>query len=238
VTTSLERTIAVQVSQVFGERVVALLYYGSRAFGSRSVSSASDYDLTLVLDTHRPSDLIELAEVTQPHPSLDLSVHFLDELEHWGWHRFQEGDQGPFALGYLGASITLLGTNIFADAFDGVAADEFRRSLRRKVHEYFWRLDHWLLIREHDRSFRLDYRKYLARIAQDLYLVADEMTFSDINRLGTDRFLESVGARSDVLSTATKTALGALSDGPLTIDALVHARLQLAADFRRLCADA
>ena len=195
-----------ELSKHFGSRIQSLLFYGSNAFNGRDVSELSDYDFCLVLDTRDHRDLEQIAQITEHFKGIDLSIHYVDELEDFGWNRFQHGGHGAFFLLHLASAKTLLGSNIFARKISVPDDEEIQESLRRQVVEYFWRLDHWVL-EGHDVEFlKRQFKKYLVRIAQDLLVMKNDISFGEINTLDSYDFVLNHIIDKPFLSAETRMA--------------------------------
>lgn len=228
------RNISRDISDVFESRIISFLYYGSHAFSGKTRSRFSDYDFCLVLDKHIPTDLSELKKITGRYKGIDLTVHYLNDLEEIGWNSFQHGNHGTFFLLHLAASKTLLGINIFERKIAVLDKADIKDSLRRQIIEYFWRLDHWYLSETENQKLNLRYKKYLIRIAQDIMVSRGDISFSEINRLSDMEFINSHLGDKNYFSTKTKKQFHKISTSEPSLIRYIQLRESLYRDFRKI----
>jgi hypothetical protein len=179
----MEDLIVQSIKSSFGNRVVCLLYYGSNAFPEKKKSLLSDYDFCLVLDKSKSKDLEKLKEITSSYRGIDLTLHYLNDLEDRGWTNFQHGSHGAFFLLHLASARTLIGENIFARKTAFLDKRIVRDSIEHQITEYFWRLTHWYLLEMDENKLCDLYEKYLIRIAQDMLAARGDISFDEINTM-------------------------------------------------------
>lgn len=223
-----------EIRKTFGKRVVSLLYYGSNAFASKQRSEFSDFDFCLVLDRRHPKDLLRIKRLTTKSNGIDLTLHYLDDLEAIGWNRFQHGNHGTFFLLHLASAKTILGVNIFARKIPVLENADIKESLVRQIIEYFWRLDHWYFEGNDAKETVRKFRKYLIRVAQDLLVSQGDISFEEINHLDSDKFITDYIANKKYLSKSTKTGFNHLRSDKATIDDCIKLKISLYEDFRSL----
>jgi hypothetical protein len=221
------------IKRTFGERVVCLLFYGSRACPDRTVRPTSDYDFCLVLDAPVPEDLHKLRRLCLEYDRTDTIFYYLSELEQRGWHNFQLGNHGVFSLLYLASAKPVIGTNIFDPKTSLVDGTKVRKSLRFQVMEYLWRLDSWILNLQSEEELIQKMQKYLLRISHDMQAMQGDLSFREINEYNNQYYLDNHIDDKDYFSETSKRLLKRLSDSP-ELSELIALKESLKEDFLAL----
>ena len=144
----------------FNDRIICLLYYGSNAY-NRDIKKTSDFDLCLVLDKRMPNDISKIRKIAQTFSKLELSLHYLADLEEDGWDNFQSDNHGVFYLYHFASAKAIIGDNIFLRKIHLVQKADVIASLKRQIIEYFWRLDNAIFILPEEELINSDmFRKY------------------------------------------------------------------------------
>lgn len=232
----MEKKVSERIATAFGKRIVCLLYYGSNAFPQKSRSKLSDYDFCLVLDRYKEKDISKLKEITKDYNGIDLTLHYVEDLDELGWNNFQHGNHGVFFLLHLASARTLLGVNVFSRKIPYINRQNVIDSLERQIIEYFWRLNHWYLSELDESKLAVRYKKYLIRIAQDILVAKGDISFSEINVINNRKLIEDFVCSQSYFSTKTKKYfLELLKERPLKPPFRVLNRLRetLYRDFRK-----
>jgi hypothetical protein len=172
--------IANYVKRYFQDRIICLLYYGSRAFGGNE-SEQSDHDFYLLLSRQASKDLSYVRSIIQRYPKVDFSVHYDCYLRRKGYARFQHGNHGTFFAHYLAISKCLIGTNVFCDILNFLSPSDVKRSLLFQIEEYFWRLNRWYLYEDRTELFIKRMKKYIMRIIVDMMLYYGDLPYECVS---------------------------------------------------------
>lgn len=213
-------------------RIVCLLFYGSSAYKNDNHTGNSDFDYCLLLKSRQPDDHILLRELCLAHPSVDLTVHYLDILESQGWSKFRHGNHGVFFLFHLASSKTVIGTNVFARKVVHLDSRAVKESLEAQIVEYFWRLDNWFFNID-SKELIIKFRKYLTRVAQDILAMKGDISYFEINGFNKSKFHEVYIVDKPYFSKRTKQLFELL---PTTgsIEVISELREKLEYDFRKI----
>ena len=156
------------------DNIECVLLFGSAVHDD----NPRDIDIFVLLRSYRSDDLPLLRETMKDFPLIDLHVQWLDDLNRQKSLRF--GNQGSYFGQILSRSRVLCGINPF-DGLNETLSDKDKEDLRRKVAEYFFRLDQ-MFIRTDSKAQDLKYlRKYLIRICLDLLLLSGELKPRDLH---------------------------------------------------------
>jgi len=165
---------------------------------------SSDIDLCLLLDTRNEEDLIVLNKLIDgKHESkVDITVHYLDEIECRGWENFHHGTHGVFFLHHLAHAMLLSGSDIFARKAHQVPTAKYTESLISQVHQYIDRIQTALV---NDNLIRIDfYRKYLTRIMIDMMLINSEISYREVNTNSAIDIMDKFINASKIFSAESK----------------------------------
>lgn len=230
----MEERLSKEISEKFRERIVCFLYYGSNAFANRTRTKLSDFDFCLVLDEYAPADLAELRSITSKYQSLDFSLHYLQYLEEMGWKSFQHGSMGQFFMLDLASARALIGTNIFERKLLLLDKSTIKDSLKRKIIEHFWRLDHWYLSGTADEHLAMQYKKHLIRIAHNILIAQEDISYAELNATSNDEFIDNYVDDKPYFSHVTKEYFKALKSDEPDFAIYLTLREAIYSDFRKL----
>lgn len=169
------------------ENIVALLFYGSRLFGS----TKSDYDLDLILKTYQPTDFhqirttIEHAKSRSDAP-IDFEVYYLDSI-HID-ENFTTGAQGCYFLYSWAYAESLLGSNQqFIDAAQKLPVESVKRDIQRKIINYFGRIQHTII--NHEKVDQKQVKKNFARAIAHINLIFGTWGYEKLYGYSTDEII-------------------------------------------------
>lgn len=224
------------LKDIFKNRIICLLYYGSNAY-NRDIKKNSDYDFCLVLDKRKSKDLGEIRKVTRDFFKIELTLHYLEDLEQDGWENFQSDNHGVFYLYHFASTKAIIGDNIFARKIHLIQTNNIIASLRRQIIEYFWRLDNNIFILPDEELEKSDiFRKYTVRIIQDLLIVEGDISFLEINQINYSDFFNKFVKDKGYIQNRTKKLLQNVinREKNLSVDDIIELREALYEDFRRI----
>lgn len=219
----------------FNNRVICLLYYGSNAY-NREIKKNSDYDFCLVLDQRKTKDLSIIRKITKKFSKVELTLHYLKDLETDGWDNFQSDNHGVFYLYHFASAKAIIGDNVFARKIHLIQTNDIIDSLRRQIIEYFWRLDNKIFTLSDEDLVKSDvFRKYPVRIAQDLLIVRGDISFSEINQINYSNFFDKFVKDKEYFQNQTKELLlMVINRDSITVEKLITLKEVLYEDFRRI----
>lgn len=198
------KEICEKFNSIFKNRIICLLYYGSHAY-DREIKETSDYDFCLVLDERQSKDNLYIRKVLNGLKKVELTLHYLKDLEEDGWDNFHSDNHGIFYMYHFASTQAIIGNNIFARKIHLLQSADVIASLRRQVIEYFWRLDNIIFTLPDNELINSDIlRKYSIRILQDLLIIKGEISFEEINRLNYTEFYNDILIKSYYISNTTK----------------------------------
>jgi hypothetical protein len=151
-----------------------------------------------------------------------------------GWKSFQHGSMGPFFMLHLASARALIGVNIFKRKLSVLDKTVVKDSLRRKIIEHFWRLDHWYLSEAVDEQLAIRYKKDLIRIACNILMVQEDISCSEINALSNEEFIDKYLDDKPYLSSETKSYFKALKNDQLDFVSYLTLREAIYRDFRKM----
>jgi hypothetical protein len=168
------------------KRIIALLFFGSRAFGF-DVHPKSDYDFLLVLDKYYPLDIFKLRKITTKKTNLEAEVTvnflYLDDINKRGKMNFQlRSVLGDFYT-YLGEAKTLLGNNIFKENPISFEEVQITKLLDFKIQEYYGRCDKLLLQNPANKVVYSQLQKYTREMIRGLLIRQKYIEIRDISKL-------------------------------------------------------
>lgn len=189
------------IESKFLDRVVSLVGYGSYFFDRPHDNS--DIDLCLLLDTRRYQDLANIRNIIANNNShIDITIHYLDEIELRGWDNFHHGTHGVFFLHHLANSIVLSGSDIFSRKSVQVPVTRYKESLVNQVYQYIDRIQVQLM---HDTLVPIDFfRKYLTRTMTDMMLLESELSYREVNTNSAVELMNNFISISAVFSDNSK----------------------------------
>ena len=227
------KKICTSFKNTFTNRIICLLYYGSHAY-NREIKPTSDFDLCLVLDTRKTKDLNKIREIIKPFSQIDLTLHYLDELEQDGWENFQSDNHGVFYLFHFATAQTIIGDNIFSKKLNLIPSTKVIASLRRQIIEYFWRLDNAIFSLSNEELIVSDiFRKYSIRILQDLLVARGEISFTEINQINYTDFYDKFIKNNTYIHDQTKHLLNAIIHKEInSVNDIIKLKELLYKDFR------
>ena len=228
----LENKLSEEISLLFGNRIVCLLYYGSNAFNKDINSDYSDYDFCLVLDKYDSKDLINLKKIISKYNRIDITLHSLFDLELIGWSNFQHGNHGEFFLLHLANSKIILGNNIFQRKLSIIDYSNIKKSIKTQIIEYFWRLDHWYFTVKNENELNIKFKKYLIRILQDILLYKGDISFFEINTINSQEFIDNWIDDKNYISIETKKSLMKINQNSYKVEYYVYLKTLIYNDFR------
>lgn len=128
--------ITENISDVFKDRVVSLIGYGSSI--NKRATTTSDLDLFLLLDRHLDGDERLCREITSNHgdANVDLSLQYNNELPR-NPAFFQDGSKGCLALAYLSSAQLLIGRNVFRAMYSALPEADLKVSIAQTVRRYY-----------------------------------------------------------------------------------------------------
>lgn len=197
-----ELPVVKNIESKFSDRVVSLVGYGSYFFDR--AHNGSDIDLCLLLNTRDQNDLTILHDIItdSKNSHVDITVHYLDEIEQWGWENFHHGTHGIFFLHHLANATVLMGGDIFARKSAQVPIQKYRESLISQIFQYVDRIQVRVI---HDSSVPIDYfRKYLTRTMVDMLLLESEISYREVNTNSAIDVMENFIGVSKVFSGKSK----------------------------------
>ena len=163
-----------------------------------------DIDLCLLLNTRDHNDLTILHDIitASKNSHVDITVHYLDEVERWGWENFHHGTHGIFFLHHLANAMVLRGSDIFARKSAQVPIQKYKESLISQILQYIDRIQVQVI---HDSSVPIDYfRKYLTRTMVDMLLLESEISYREVNTNSAIDVMKSFIGVSKVFSDKSK----------------------------------
>lgn len=189
------------IQATFHTRVVSLVGYGSYFF-NRSHQD-SDLDLCLLLDTRNNDDLTKLSTIinNQSSNTIDITVHYLDEIEKKGWENFHHGTHGIFFLNHLAAAMVLLGDDIFARKAMQVPTVKYRESIIAQIDQYIDRIQVEVIKSPQVSSDY--YRKYFTRVMTDMMLLDSDISYREINKSSAVDIMNNHIMKSKIFSSST-----------------------------------
>lgn len=196
-----------EIEEEFSVRIVTLVGYGSYFF-NRAQHDESDVDLCLVLDTRKNSDLKHLKKIFINHEHIiDITVHYLDELEQRGWENFTHGTHGAFFLHHLAHSHLILGRDLFARKAQLIPHAVYQQSLISQIESYIDRIQQRIVFgtQKNDSYF---YAKYFSRIMADMMLLDSSISFREINKCDAKELLKEFFSNSSLLNSESCSILG------------------------------
>jgi hypothetical protein len=232
---ALVTTIKILLEKEFKQRIVCLLYYGSNAF-NRELRKNSDFDFCLVLDTQKHDDIKCIRSITLRYPHIEMTLHYLDDLNSAGWDNFQSDNHGVFYLFHFAAAKTLLGSNIFSRKIFLLRNANVHESLRRQIVEYFWRIDNGLFkLSEEEIVQSTFFRKYMVRIAQDIMVAQGDISFLEINQTSHTDFVNNFVLDKEYFSKNTKKLFAFMvKNNIVSVNKLITFKEELYGDFKRV----
>ncbi len=185
----------------FGDRIISLVGYGSYYF--EKSDNCNDIDLCLLLNERHNNDFISLNElIKSTSPAIDITVHYLNEIEDRGWQNFTHGNHGIFFLKHLAHSELLLGDDIFARKSTLISQKKYFKSLIKQINQYTDRIQNKLIAtRAEDQKF---FQKYFTRIMIDILLLNSDISFREINKSSNLKIYESFVEPNLIFSDKTK----------------------------------
>ena len=219
----------------FDNRIVCLLYYGSNAY-NREIKKNSDYDFCLVLNQRETEDLSKIRNITKKLFKVELTLHYLKDLETDGWDNFQSDNHGVFYLYHFASAKAIIGNNIFTRKIHLIQTNDVIDSLRRQIIEYFWRLDNKIFTLSDEELIKSDvFRKYPVRIAQDLLIARGDISFVEINQIDYNCFYDKFVKDKKYFQNQTKELLlMVINRDRITVEKLISLKEVLYEDFRRI----
>lgn len=219
--------VASDISKLLGDNIVSLVGYGSYFFDKSHAES--DIDLCLLLCTRMPGDLLKLHSVISHYDNIDITVHYLDEIEQRGWNNFHHGTHGVFFLAHLGHAELLIGDDIFSRKSHLIPPALYRKSLIAQIHQYIDRVQNAVIKNSGDStSFFI---KYLSRIMIDMLLLDAAVSYREVNTKSVGELFESNIKSSSLFSPKTKTFYERILAGESSADDAAQTLHSLAADF-------
>lgn len=224
--------ISTDIGKTFKKRVVSLVGYGSYFF--ERTRAGSDIDLCLLLDSRSADDFEKLNQlISKQSEEIDITVHYLDEIEERGWDNFYHGTHGVFFLAHLGCAELLLGDDIFARKAALIPNDKYTESLIFQISQYIDRVQVSLI-----KSQTVDeyfYRKYLTRIMTDMMLLGSDISFREVNKSSTLELVDHFIKDSRIFSPETKDKLNRVIKETITAKSVSEALRAIVCDFHRQC---
>ncbi len=177
------------LKEKFGSRIICLLYYGSTAF-QREVKDTSDYDFCLVLDRREKDDLKKIRMTTLFHPKVELTLHYLKEIEDDGWDNFHSDNHGVFYVHHFASIDAIIGENIFLRHIHLLNNNNVIESLKKQIIEYFWRMENAIFTNSDSDLIKNNlFKKYTIRILQDIMVSKGQISFREINKIDYQAFI-------------------------------------------------
>lgn len=227
--------MCINLRKQFDKRIICLLYYGSNAY-NREIKENSDYDFCLVLDQRKSKDLNSIREITKKFSKIELTLHYLKDLEFDGWDNFQSDNHGVFFLYHFASAKAIIGDNIFSRKIHLIQMNYIIDSLRRQIIEYFWRLDNKIFTLSDEELIESDiFRKYPVRITQDLLIACGDISFAEINQINYHEFFNKFIKDKKYFQNQTKELLlMVINRENISVDKLITLKEVLYEDFRRI----
>lgn len=219
------------IARLFSDRIISLVGYGSYFFDR--MINCNDVDLCLLLDTRESSDFYNLNKIIKGDVNnVDITVHYLDELEERGWDNFTHGTHGIFFLKHLGHAKVLIGNDIFARKSSLIPKRKYFNSLIDQINQYIDRIQTKLINESHDLTGY--YQKYTTRILIDILLIASQISFREINNNSTIEITKKFISRSSVLSGKTKNLHNELLTGTALNEQVAELLKSLSKDLQEV----
>lgn len=197
----MKHRIVNSLNNKFGDRIISLIGYGSYYF-ERS-TNCNDIDLCMLLDERQEYDFDDLHKlIRSSYPAIDITVHYLNEIERKGWQNFTHGTHGIFFLKHLAHSELLLGDDIFARKSILISQKKYSESLAIQINQYIDRIQNYL-IKESDKNQQF-FQKYFTRILIDILLLNADISFREINKSSNKKISEYFIEPNSIFSDDTK----------------------------------
>ena len=212
--------------KAFGKRILSLVGYGSYFFDRSDKNS--DIDFTLLLDSRRDGDLAKVSKLVGDN--IDVTIHFIDEIEQCGWNNFYHGEQGLFFIQHLAQAKVLVGNDIFSRKAPTIDRKKYLESLIGRTKSYIDRVQNGIISSKHDLRF---YQKYISRIMTDMLLINSDISFREINSSSLQD-LSKVFMVSNIFTLRTKKAFSKLIAGQYNNSGLERLLDSVVYDFYKL----
>lgn len=204
---SIEEELSQETWRLFKERIVSLLYFGTRAF-NLNINNDSDFDFMLVLKEYKDTDVIQLRQILRKKPfskqDINLNLMYLSDFKVRGKTNFQIRSLSLPFYQYLGNAKILLGRNIFKDDPIGLTRMAIRESEDFKIQEYYGRCDKLYFQNITDEKLFLQLRKYVKDIVWLLLLREGILKSEDLTKTSYDEILK----KAERHGLITKTLAG------------------------------
>ena len=222
--------IVKDIEAKFLDRVVSLVGYGSYSFNRPHDNS--DVDLCLLLDTRKRQDLVNVRNIVASNNShIDITIHYLDEIELRGWDNFHHGTHGVFFLHHLANSIVLSGDDIFSRKSVQVPVGRYKDSLVSQIYQYIDRIQIQLM---HDTSMSVDFfRKYLTRTMIDMMLLEFELSYREVNTNSAVDLMNNFISTSAIFSDSSKEFHEKIMKQDADLDDISTSLQYIVADFQK-----
>ena len=201
----------------FNTRIVCLVGYGSYFYNRKN--EKSDIDLCLLLDKRIMGDTKLIREIVDSDETkIDITVHYLDEIETIGWENFSHGTHGIFFLKHLAYSDLLIGEDIFSRMADHVDHRSYVNSLHTQTRQYIDRLQ--VSLTKYSDEDDAYYIKYITRIMINILLLVSAISFREINHSSVHNIYDKFISKSDIFSNSTKKLYSLILNGRNNIDVI------------------
>ena len=158
----------------------------------------------LLLDSRKKGDLKKIGVLVDK--KIDITVHFLDEIEQCGWDNFHHGEQGLFFIQHIAQAQVLVGDDIFSRKAIAINQERYLASLIARIKTYIDRVQRKIVEGKSDLRF---FQKYISRIMTDILLLNSDISFRAINK-SSPKDLEKIFKKSNVFTLRTKKAFDKL----------------------------
>jgi len=134
----------------------------------------------------------------------------------------------------LASARALIGANVFEQKLAMLDRPAIKESLRRKIIEHFWRLDHWYLSETADEQLAIRYKKHLIRIAHNMLIAQGDISCSEINAISNNDFIDTHLDDKPYLSSQTKKYFKTLKNDRPDFANYLNLREAIYNDFREM----
>jgi hypothetical protein len=166
------------------ERIICLLYFGTRAFVG--ANNCSDYDFMFILNKYESADIFKLREVIQQSKfkSIDFNINllYLTDIKSRGKENFQIRSVQSSFYKYLENSIVLLGKNIFKQNSLEISSSRLQDLMDFKIQEYYGRCDKLFLQNINDETLYNHVRKYTKDIVRFILIREEIISLEDVTK--------------------------------------------------------
>lgn len=150
------------------DNIVCILLFGSALHNN----NPRDIDIFVLFKKYQETDLKHLRDAMSGFDIIDLHIQWESLLHKLPELRF--GNQGAYFQQILARAKVLWGENVYKHS--RARFSEFDKvDLRKKITEYFFRLDRMYVIHNSTKNEVMYLQKYVARICLDLLLLSGEL---------------------------------------------------------------